>query len=354
MLNDVLQQIRLENSLPAAAAAYFDTAHVFEPVVCGVRSVDDNVEAQTEDLWHFGSVGKSFTASVMAILALRGNLRFDCTLTDFLPEAEGTPYQNVTISQMLSHRSGIATNPSTRLLLKYLFFGGDPFILSLKMKDRLLKKRPKFKPGEDFLYSNAAYGLAGMVAERASGYDFQTLMRHFVLHPAGCDATRFGVPPQDGGAPYEHKRSVFLRNWKRASASTRAVDDIPMLQPSGCLSGPIADLARYGQWQMNNLLASEGGDAEILKIPFQPIGKAIDPKNLWRYGMGWFVGEAPHNRGRMIWHAGSTGGSYAFLALYPDASRGFCFTTNCFDPRWTDPRSEFLLQLETAVLQDQK
>ena len=62
---------------------------------------------------HIGSVTKSMTASLLAILIEDGTIPggWETTMRELLPVAEGTAYENVTLRQLVSMLSGIAFVP---------------------------------------------------------------------------------------------------------------------------------------------------------------------------------------------------------------------------------------------------
>jgi CubicO group peptidase (beta-lactamase class C family) len=339
-----IEQFRARHQLPAAAVVQFDETAAFDVEVAGERRRGFEAVG-VHDIWHFGSVGKSMTSAMVSFLVAEGRLCWEDKLLDHLPEARGFAYGDVTMAHLLSHRSGIATNPPQWLLLRYLVAGGDPSELSRRMVKGVFGRRPAFRAGTDFLYSNMGYGLAGMIAERVTGTPFKDLVRRFVFEPAGMTTAKFGMPPQDGTAPLEHRWSGLGGKWKAIGHGRRSVDDLPVMWPAGCVSGSIADLATYGRWQIQ-LFRS----ARAASPMHTPVGPPPDPPRQWRYAMGWFV---DHRQGASsdlrLHHAGSTGGSFAYLSILPGQSRGFAFATNAFRPEWSEPGGPFISDLASCL-----
>src|SRR5690348_1590914 len=57
-----------------------------EAIAVGVRALGDPTPATTEDRWHIGSDTKAFTATLVARMVEAGELRFEETLAEALPD----------------------------------------------------------------------------------------------------------------------------------------------------------------------------------------------------------------------------------------------------------------------------
>ena len=83
--------------------------------VAGTR-INGTEEAMPSDAasrFHHGSVTKSMTSTLLAILLHDGTIdgTWDSTLQTVLPMAVGTAYAGVTLRQLVSMQSGLAANP---------------------------------------------------------------------------------------------------------------------------------------------------------------------------------------------------------------------------------------------------
>lgn len=327
---------------PGAAAMAFTLSERGPEETYGQRAVKGGEAVAPGDLWHWGSTGKPFTASLVAGLVAEGRLAWDAPLLSLIPELAATPYAGVNLRILLAHRSGLPTDASTLALFRYLLFGGDAAKASQRMLRKVLKRKPAFPPGSDFLYSNVGYGLAGLATARALGADFAALMRERLLVPWGLARVGFGLPPQEGSAPREHVPQRNQRGWKTVTHGARAVDDLPLLQPSGCLHGPLAALASFGQQHLKIARGQAGAKAAPLAETQRPVGPPPEEGKTWTYGLGWFTDDLLQNGSKVLWHPGSTGGCFALLVLIPDRASGLVLAANGFDPGWTRPEAPLL------------
>src|SRR6266568_8135711 len=73
----------------------------------GYANVEHRVPATDSTVYQSGSVGKQFTAAAIGMLAERGRLSLDDSITRFLPDGPAT-WRGITIRHLLTHTSGIA------------------------------------------------------------------------------------------------------------------------------------------------------------------------------------------------------------------------------------------------------
>src|SRR5262249_28846047 len=82
-----IEAIRAEAKVPALGAALVTADHGLEDVwVTGTRRAGGTELATENDLWHLGSCTKSMTATLIALLVARGDLKWDALLGDLLPK----------------------------------------------------------------------------------------------------------------------------------------------------------------------------------------------------------------------------------------------------------------------------
>ena len=146
------------------------------------------VDRQT--CFRIASVTKLVSTFGILALAEDGLLSLDEDISGLLGFRVCNPHfpgQKVTLRMLLTHTSGIR---NVELVSK------TPKPLEERLKDPEIWCETF--PGENFLYSNLAAGLAGTVAEHAGGCDFNTLMQKRVFGPLGvCAAYGAHLMPGD-------------------------------------------------------------------------------------------------------------------------------------------------------------
>ncbi len=242
----------------------------------------------------------------------------------------------MSLSTFLAHRTGLPVNPPAGAVVRYLLLGGDPEEVSRRLVSAGWAARPRFAAGSDFLYSNLGYGLAGLAAARALDVGFRHLITTAALEQAGMPGAAFGVPGP--AAPREHRWSRARRRFIAVAPRSRAVDDLAVFEPSGCVHGTIADLAAHGVAQLRALLGSGAVDRAVAST-HEPVGPPPQPGRTWRYALGWTIDTWPERPSPISWHAGSTGGTYAFIGLDRASDSGFALVANAFRHDWGLPDS---------------
>lgn len=165
---------------------------------------------QPGDAWHIGSNTKMLTALGWARLVEAGSARWGMTLAEIFEGEELAPsWRDVTIEDLLSHRSGAAPNPGL-LWMTGAGRNGDPVDRQrATLVSNTLKKKPAGTRGE-FTYSNLGFIIAGRAMEKVAGTGetYEELLTRLVMAKAPVGAGEgfgFGPPPGIQG----HSKSLF-------------------------------------------------------------------------------------------------------------------------------------------------
>ncbi len=133
--------------------------------------------------FNLGSINKTFTAIAIAQLIQQGRLSLDDPLAKHLPDYPNRDAAaRITIHQLLSHRSGIAT------FMRADF--GDA--ASVAEMTRVVGAEPQtFEPGARQEYSNGGYVVLGRVVEVVSRRSYNDYIFENIYTPAGMTDTGF-------------------------------------------------------------------------------------------------------------------------------------------------------------------
>lgn len=138
---------------------------------------------------------KGLTALAVVSLIEDGRLALSTTARSVLGRDLPLIDDEVTVEQLLAHRSGIGDyldEDEEHDLSEYLM---PVPVHELATTEQYLAvlggHTTKFPPGERFSYSNGGYVVLALIAERASGVPFHDLVRQRVCEPAGMTDTEF-------------------------------------------------------------------------------------------------------------------------------------------------------------------
>jgi D-alanyl-D-alanine carboxypeptidase len=315
---EVLEQLRREYNLPAISAAVVDSERVLVTGAAGVRVVGQLNRVTINDRFHIGSLTKPMTATMMAVLVEKGEISWNTTLADAFPELQDRMHpslQMVTLEQLLSHRGGLQPFEEDKELEQLPGFTGSPVKIRKAFSEWLVC-RGATSPVGDYVYSNAGYGLAAAMVERATGKEWESLMQELLFKPLGLNSAGFGWPARTHpDEPWGHRGGdpEFIPH-----SPNDTYQLAPFIAPAGDVHLNIVDLASFAHLH----LAALNGLTKLLQATtferlHQPIGD---------YALGWNVQrirELPAST-----HSGSAGTFYAGIMVYPQKNIAIVIAIN--------------------------
>lgn len=322
-LESRLEAMRVAGSLPAVAGAVFRADETVASAAVGVRKLGDPTPVTTSDVWHIGSITKSFTSLVVATMVDRGDLSWDATLGTLVGADVANAYAPVTLLNLLSHRSGLPANVPNALTIDVVRSGAPVGEQRARLLRELLSTTPGSAPGETFVYSNAGYIVMGAILEAKTGLPWETLVRTHVFEPLALASAGFG-PPGTADAPTQpwgHRRTA---EGLTPMAPSPMADNPEFLGPAGTMHLSVADLVRWGQEHMRGEQGEPNAPGLVSTASFRRLHQP--PVDGADYALGWSV--LPMGRERMIWHNGSNTMWYAIVGFNPEEGLGVVLVTN--------------------------
>ena len=316
-LQSVLLKAMEGTQTPALAAAVLRDGAIAQQAVQGLRRNDGPAPVLNDDAWLIGSDAKPMTAALILTLVDRGLLSLDAPLVELLPAlAAGMhpQYRQVTLRQLLSHRSGLPDNVHDESFIAA--FHADKRSMTtqrLAYITQALTDEPVAPPGTKFSYSNTGFLVAAAVAERATNTPYEDLMRREVFGPLGMGSVGYGTTHE--GQPIGHTRGRPV---------SKAEDSNPlMFAPAGNMHMSMGDWSRFC---LDQLAGAQGkGRLFTASVYGQMQGAAGgDAGNI-----GWGVQSSIAGRkGPVLIHAGSDGNWYALVVLFPQTGLGILVAAN--------------------------
>jgi len=175
------------------ASSYTDGFCIVHRGAIVAEHYDNGMDAQSIHLVQ--SVSKSVTATVLGILASRGELEPDALVTRYLPELEATAYRGATLQQVLDMTSGVLwdedyTAPDSHCAQMDVAAGwkrnGKPGWPGCMWELVLTLTESRGPHGRDFSYRSIETDVLGFVLERVSGTRLATLVSRELWGPMGA------------------------------------------------------------------------------------------------------------------------------------------------------------------------
>ena len=188
-----------------------------------------------EQLFHIGSITKSFVALVMLQLREEGKIDFDRPVLDYLPWLPiENPFGAITTHHLLTHTSGL------------------PDALTLFPTDRTAKWLQGYKPGEKFYYSNLGFDILGHLIESLDGRTWPSAVKARVIDRLGMTSTHGNITSAQRSrtakswVPYYEDRP-YPRQGKLGPSGALEFDDA-----AGSISSTGRDMSVYAQMLLNH------------------------------------------------------------------------------------------------------
>jgi CubicO group peptidase (beta-lactamase class C family) len=154
----------------------------------GMADLERNIALKADSVFDIGSVGKQFTAMLIAMLARRGALNLGDSIRKHIPEIPEYA-QAITIRHLVHHISGL------RDYTALLYFSGrriENFYYEEELLDLICRQKElNFRPGDEFEYSNTNYVLLGVIAKRVTGKSLPAMFQEYILNPLSMRSTSF-------------------------------------------------------------------------------------------------------------------------------------------------------------------
>ena len=340
-LNATLTPYLKRHQLPALAAAVVKEGKVIAAGAVGTRRAGTTSPVTLDDRFHIGSDTKAMTALLAGMLVEEGKLRWSSTVAELFPELAKEIHpdlQGVTLTQLLSHTSGIPSDDEAfdKLLEASLTQDGNLDELRYWTIQRYVTRPLAAKPGEKFAYANMNYMIVGSAIERNVGQTWEELITERVFAPLGLKSAGLGPQSSLGrvDAPLGH---LEVDGKAKAYLAGPNGDNPLVMGPAGTVHMSVLDFARWASW---NAGGAKRGPAlvrpetraklheMIMTIPAKKDAAPGTPA-LGQYGLGWGQVHAPWASGPMLYHGGSNTKNLAHI--------------------WVDPKHDFAMVLMTNI-----
>jgi CubicO group peptidase (beta-lactamase class C family) len=292
----------------------------------GYRDIEKKLPVTSKTLFQIASNTKLFTATSVGFLVEEGKLAWDKPVKNYVPQIEFYNNElntNVTIRDMLSHRTGISRHDlmwyNSNFTRKELF-------------DRIRYLEPSITLRQGYLYNNLMYAAAGQIVELLSGQRWEEFVKSRIFIPLNMSSSIFDVEEMqkqpDYMTPYYEKRDTTLLLPYPFYTKQEG------LGPAGAIISNINDLSN---WLICQIHGGEFQDIRV--IPANIIRETLQPavptssvpdkyfENLNSiYGMGRST--SSYKGHYLSQHGGAIGGIYSSISFMPADSIGIIVFTN--------------------------
>lgn len=306
-LDVVIEDAIEQKQCPGAVVLVGHHGRVVYKKAYGMRSLEPTREAMALDtIFDVASLTKvvATTPSVLRLLEL-GQIRLNDTVATYLPEFAQNGKQEVTISELLTHYSGLPEDLDLKTQWQ-----GEETAQQMAFASKLVTP-----PGSTFRYSDINFEVLGFLVERVSKMPLDKYADAFVFQPLAMKETRF-LPPATW------RRRIAPTEYDENNQMLRGVVHDPTARRMGGVAGhaglfsTAADLSKYAQALLDEIHAKPQRKQFLKSLTVVKATRPQQPPDATSLrGLGWDI-DSPFssNRGELLplgsfGHTGFTGTS---------------------------------------------
>lgn len=184
-----------EHRLPGAAVGIVTSGELIWNAGVGFADLAAHRRPAESTLYRIASITKTFTGTAIMQLRASGRLQLDDPVVSFLPELAAAARRpgamdNVTVRRLLSHESGLRSDPPGTDWSVPRYEGDVKRTLT-----QVEEIEAVIPPNRQWKYSNLGYQLLGEVIARVTGMPYPDYIKKKILAPLGMSSTSFEPLP---------------------------------------------------------------------------------------------------------------------------------------------------------------
>ena len=286
---------------PGCALAILKDGKVIYERGYGMSNLEYNIAINPTSIFHIASISKQFTAAAIIRLSLEGKLSLNDDIRKYIPEVPDFGH-TITFNNLIHHSSGIRDQWDLQGLAGWR---EDDLITEKDILDMLTRQKSlNFIPGEEYLYCNSGFTLAGIAVKKITGVSLREYADSVFFKPLGMTSTHFH---SDHSEITPNRTSAYVKDdkgkWKIS---------IPVFDNYGATSlfTTVEDLAK---WDENFYTKKIGGD-DFIKAMLLTV--ELNDKTPQNYASGLVIGS--YKGYKTEGHGGADAGYRSNLIRFPD------------------------------------
>jgi D-alanyl-D-alanine carboxypeptidase len=233
-LQAAVDRLAAENNFPGIQAAIIMPDGTVIEAAAGLADREQEISMTTNMRLLSGSIGKTYVAAAVMALVAEGKLALEEKVSTYVGDEDwyqGFPNgDDVTLGQMLNHSSGVPrdylVHPEFLAAVKRSV-DEDINLVDMGLTHEDFVRwvsglEPGFAPGEGFMYTDVAYTVAALVAEKVDGRSLEDQIRERFITPYKLTRTEaqtrrmtdfvsaYFPPPMHPGFPGVPEKSVTM------------------------------------------------------------------------------------------------------------------------------------------------
>lgn len=299
----------------------------------GIRQLGKPDVVDKDTLFAIASNSKAFTSAALAILVDEGKIKWDDPVTKYLPWFQlYDPWvtREMTIRDLLSHRSGLAT------------FGGDLlWYESTYSREEIIRRVRFLKPVTSFRsrygYQNIMFLTAGQIVPVITAKSWDDFVRERFFTPLGMT-----------GTTTEYRELLATPNiatpHNQLDGKMRVIryDNVENGGGAAAINSSVADMAQWlrlqlgrGTYEGKKIFSADRSremwTPQTIISGISEQAEKFNPTTHFNlYGLGWSIND--YQGRKVISHGGGLDGMISRVAMMPEENLGLVILTNSESP----------------------
>ena len=274
----------------------------------GVANLETKEPVTSNTLFEIGSITKTFTTSMAAILSVDQKLNFADPAQKYLPSKMVLPERNgkvITLEHLATARSGLPRMPLN-------FQPKDPLNPYIDYTEEELtyfisNYELTRDPGSEYEYSNLGMGLFGYLVARVNEKTYSNTLEQLISKPLGMKHTYISGMRTEKQLATGYADKLAMKAW--------TWDDQSVITGAGGIVSNAEDMMKYMIAQLN----TNSSLSKAFALTHQPRADAGKMK----IGYGWHIRDE-----NLVWHNGGTGGFRSFAGFDKTKNKAIVILTN--------------------------
>lgn len=291
----------------------------------GISNLLSNIPATGDTNFYLASITKSFNGLLAHILADEGVLDLNKPITEYKPFKNFKRkeiFKNISIQNLLSHKSGIKGGGLLDTKLAYYGNYTDAEILDIiENKTRLRKK------GKSFSYTNYGYYFLDVILKAEFNKSWRDLLKERIFDPLNMKTTTAYISEVDKELLARPYSTFFPEN----PIETNAKKTDMTMHAAGGLVSNANDIANFLTFYLNdgNFNAHQVYPKQLVRQTYKKQIAAGHNSTIYKgkgYASGWRLGK--YNGKDVAYHFGGYKGWFAHLSFLPEKKIGIAVFVN--------------------------
>lgn len=294
----------------------------------GVADLETGRPIEPTDHMRIASTAKAFSGAVALRLVEEGVLDLDSTIGRTLPHLPRA-WRSVTLRQLLNHTSGLPDFSQDPEFAELLVADPRRTFDPRRLLDFVADEPLRFRPGSQYRYSNSDNIAVALMAEAATQWPYEDLLKRIVYRPLGLRDTSL---PLGYEMPEPYMRGYAVEPPAPPEDVSEAISASGVWASGGIISTP-RDMTRFIRGYAAGKLTSKA----VLREQRRWIEGASEPAGPGRNRAGLGIFRYDTRCGTVLGHTGNFPGYTQLIAATPDGRKSLTVSLTTQVNRTLDP-----------------